>query len=83
MDSNRTRSQYSLTPGNKSNQVKDESLMNLQGKFDKLKRALSSQPYANLIAYKEYEVLDNGTPKPIDVREVIAILTCFDRGELQ
>lgn len=64
---------------NKSNQVKDESLMNLQGKFDKLKRALSSQPYANLIAYKEYEVLDNGTPKPIDVREVIAILTCFDR----
>ena len=65
---------------NTSNQVKDESLMNLQGEFDKLKKALSSQSYANLIAYKEYEVLQNGNPKPIDVREVIAILTCFDRA---
>ena len=64
---------------NTSNQVKDESLMNLQGEFDKLKKALSSQPYSKLVAYKEYEILDDGSPRPIDVREVIAILTCFDR----
>ena len=63
---------------NTSNQVRDQSLMNLQGEFEKLKKALTGQPYANLIAYKEYELLDDESPKPIDVREVIAILTCFD-----
>jgi hypothetical protein len=63
---------------NTSNQVRDQSLMNLQGEFQKLKKALSSQPYAGLIAYKEHEVLDDGDAKPIDVREVIAALTCFD-----
>lgn len=65
---------------NTSNQVRDQSLMNLQGEFEKLKRAISARPYADLIAYKEHEVLDDGNPKPIDVREVIAILTCFDRA---
>jgi hypothetical protein len=64
---------------NTSNQVRDQSLMNLSGEFDKLKRALAKAPYANLIAYKEYEVLPNGEPKPIDVRDIIAILTAFER----
>jgi hypothetical protein len=65
---------------NTSNQVRDQSLMNLQGEFEKLKKALSGQPYSNLIAYKEYELLEDGiTPRPIDVREIIAVLTCFDR----
>lgn len=64
---------------NTSNQVRDQSLMNLQGEFEKLKKALHHTAYANLIAYKEHEVLDDGGSKPIDVREVIAILTCFDR----
>lgn len=65
---------------NTSNQVRDQSLMNLQGEFEKLKKALIGQSYANLIAYKEFEVLDDGNAKPIDVREVVAILTCFDRA---
>jgi hypothetical protein len=64
---------------NTSNQVRDQSLMNLQGEFEKLRKAVAGQPYANLIAYKEHELLDDGSAKPIDVREVIAILTCFDR----
>lgn len=64
---------------NTSNQVRDQSLMNLSGEFDKLKKALSKAPYADLIAYKEYEVMANGDPKPIDVRDIIAILTAFDR----
>ena len=64
---------------NTSNQVRDQSLMNLQGEFDKLKGAVAGQPYANLIAFKEHELLDDNSSKPIDVREVIAILTCFDR----
>lgn len=64
---------------NTSNQVRDQSLMNLSGEFDKLKKALSKEPYADLIAYKEYEVLPNGDAKPIDVRDIIAILTAFER----
>jgi hypothetical protein len=63
---------------NTSNQVRDQSLMNLQGEFDKLKRAIRGQEYADLVAYKEHEVMEDGSSKPIDVREVIAILTCFD-----
>lgn len=64
---------------NTSNQVRDQSLMNLQGEFEKLKRAIRNEPYADKIAYKEHEILDDGSAKPIDVREIIAILTCFDK----
>lgn len=65
---------------NTSNQVRDESLMNLAGAFEKLKKALTGQPYANQIAYKEFETDEQGQPKPIDVREIIAILTAFDKA---
>lgn len=64
---------------NTSNQVRDQSLMNLSGEFEKLKKALAGRRYADLIAFKEYEVGGDGNPKPIDVREVIAILTVLDR----
>ena len=63
---------------NTSNQVRDQSLMNLAGKFADLKAALKGASYFDQIAFKEYEVDDEGNPKPIDVREVIAILTAFD-----
>jgi len=63
---------------NTSNQVKDQSLMNLAGEFDKLKVALKGAPYLDQIAFKEYEFDDEGNPKPIDVREIIALLTVFD-----
>ena len=64
---------------NTSNKVRDQSLMNLREEFEKLKKALAGRRYANLVAFKEYEVDEDGNPKPIDVREVIAILTVFDR----
>ncbi len=64
---------------NTSNQVRDQSLMNLSGEFEKLKKAIAGRPYEKLIAFKEHEVDEDGNPKPIDVREVIAILTVFDR----
>ncbi len=63
---------------NTSNQVKDESLMNLSGEFDELKKALRDTTYLEKIAFKEYEVDKNDEPKPIDIRDVIAILTAFD-----
>lgn len=65
---------------NTSNQVKDQSLMNLQGEFEEIKGYVARQPYARLIAYKEHELLDDGSAKPIDIREVVAVLTCFDRA---
>ena len=67
---------------NTSNQVKDQSLMELAQKFDGIKNAISSKPYANLVAYKEYEIMegtDGNSPKPIDVREIVALLTLFDK----
>ena len=64
---------------NTSNQVRDQSLMNLSGEFDRLKSALKGQKYEQLIAYKEHEWMDDGSSKPIDVREIVAILTVFDR----
>ena len=65
---------------NTSNQVRDQSLMNLREEFEKLKKAIAGSRYAHLIAYKEHEYLDkDGNAKPIDVREVIAILTVFDK----
>jgi len=64
---------------NTSNQVRDQSLMNLAGKFDRLKTALSKAPFYDQIAFKEYETDADGNPKPIDVRDVIALLTAFDR----
>jgi hypothetical protein len=64
---------------NTSNQVRDQSLMNLREQFEKLKKAIAGRPYADLIAYKEFEIDSDGNPKPIDVREVIAVLTVFDR----
>lgn len=64
---------------NTSNQVRDQSLMNLREEFEKLKKAISGRPYENLIAFKEHEVDKDGNAKPIDVREVIAILTAFDK----
>lgn len=64
---------------NTSNQVKDESLMNLAGEFDKLKKALEGAPYLSQIAFKEFETDDDDKPKPIDIREIVAILTAFDK----
>ena len=39
---------------NSSAQVRDQSLMNLSGEFEKLKQAIAKHRYADLIAYKEH-----------------------------
>ena len=69
---------------NTSNQVKDQSLDELKQRFEGIKQAVAGEPYEDLIAYKEYEVYQ-GTdesgkkPKPIDIREIIAFLTVFNK----
>lgn len=63
---------------NTSNQVKDESLANLRQEFEPLKEVLRNQPYYDLIAWSEYEELETGKAKPIDVRDIISYLITFD-----
>lgn len=64
---------------NSSNQVRDESLMNLDKQFEGIKNALSTEPYCDKIAFKEWEMFQNGDPKPISIREVISLLMTMDR----
>ncbi len=64
---------------NTSNQVKDESLLNLEGRFEDIKKALKDQPYYDDIAFKEYDVYEGSDiPKPIDVRDIISIMYMFN-----
>lgn len=63
---------------NTSNQVQDESLLNLEKRFEPLKKALHKQAFADEIAYKEFEYKADGSPKPIDVRDIISIMYMFD-----
>jgi len=39
---------------------------------------LKQSSYADLIAWSEYEELESGKPKPIDVRDIISYLITFD-----
>src|ERR1043165_3520854 len=64
----------------KSNQVKDESLANLRQEFNPLKDILRPEPYFEQIAWSEYEELETGEPKPIDIRDIISYLITFDTG---
>jgi hypothetical protein len=68
---------------NTSNQVRDESLLNLADKFDELKKELKGASYFNKIAFKEYEVDDKDEPKPIEIREIIGILMSFDKDNFK
>lgn len=63
---------------NTSNQVRDESLANLRQEFEPLKDVLRDHLYFDLIAWSEYEELESGKPKPIDVRDIISYLIAFD-----
>lgn len=47
--------------------------------FDKIKKILSKESYADLIAYKEYQTFEDGTPKPIEIREIVSFLMAMDR----
>lgn len=63
---------------NTSTQVKDQSLEELKGHFEAVKKALEGQTYANRIAYREIELADDGSKKDIDIKEVLSYLVCFD-----
>lgn len=63
---------------NKSTQVPESSLKNLDGNFDRIKEVLSSQKYFDRIAFKDNEINDNGKSKDIEILDILSYLVCFD-----
>ncbi|PIR98138.1 MAG: hypothetical protein COT89_00260 [Candidatus Colwellbacteria bacterium CG10_big_fil_rev_8_21_14_0_10_42_22] len=66
---------------NTSTQVKEQSLEELRGAYDAIKGVLESKPYAGQIAYKEFELTEEGSVKNIDIKEILSYLVCFDVEE--
>lgn len=54
-------------------QVQEMSLANLGGEFNWIKAALSTEPYASAIAYKE-----NESDRVLDIRDVVAYMNLFN-----
>ena len=63
---------------NTSAQVQEQGLEELRQHFESIKKVLADKPYASRIAYKEYELDEQGEPKDIDIKEVLSYLICFD-----
>lgn len=63
---------------NRSLQVKDQSMAELENKFEPIKAALAGQPYAENIYYKEFELTSEDERKTIDIRDILSYLICFD-----
>jgi len=63
---------------NTSTQVKEQSIEELKDTFATIKEVLKGKPYEGRIAYKEYELLEDGSKKDIDIKEILSYLVCFD-----
>ena len=62
---------------NKSTQVQEQGIQELLHKFDPIKDILADQSYKENIAYKEYELSDDGSKKTIDIKDILSYLLCF------
>ena len=63
---------------NRSRSAQSQSLDNLAGVYEPIKKALSGFPYAEEISYSEYEVNDKLKRKPISVREILSYVYCMN-----
>jgi len=63
---------------NTSTQVKEQSIQELLKQYEEIKSVLAGKDFADHIAYKEYELLEDGTKKDIDIKEILSYLICFD-----
>ena len=63
---------------NTSTQVKEQGIQELKHTFDAIKDVLDESSYADRIAYKEFELLEDGSKKDIDIKEILSYLICFD-----
>lgn len=66
---------------NTSTQVREQSLEELRGHYEAIKGILAGKSYADRIAYKEYELSEEGNAKDIDIKEILSYLVCFDVEE--
>src|SRR3989338_8499075 len=66
---------------NTSTQVKEQSLEELRGHYEAVKKVLAGKSYADRIAYKEFELSDEGSAKDIDIKDILSFLVCFDVEE--
>jgi hypothetical protein len=63
---------------NTSTQVKEQSIEELKKNYEEIKSVLREQSYSENIAYKEYELLEDGSKKNIDIKDILSYLVCFD-----
>lgn len=63
---------------NTSTQVKEQSLEELRKSYEAIHEILDTKPYGQNIAYKEYELSEDGSVKNIDIKEILSYLVCFD-----
>ena len=63
---------------NTSTQVKEQGLQELRKQFEEIKKVLANKNYAEQIAYKEYELLADGSKKTLDIKDILSYLICFD-----
>lgn len=63
---------------NTSTQVKEQSLEELRKSYEAIHTILDDKSYGKRIAYKEYELGEDGNPKDIDIKEILSYLVCFD-----
>lgn len=66
---------------NTSTQVKEQSLEELRGHYEAIKKVLVGKTYADRIAYKEFELSEEGGVKDLDIKEILSYLVCFDVEE--
>jgi len=60
---------------NTSSQVADKALDELKDRFDWVHEVLDPMPYGSKIAYRQFE---NDIDYPIDIREIVSYLVCFN-----
>ena len=63
---------------NTSIQVKEQSLEELRKHYEEIKNVLKGRAYSERIAYKEYQLQEDGSKKDIDIKEILSYLICFD-----
>ena len=64
---------------NSSTQVKDVSIANLSGFFERIQKELSDKSFGELISYKENDADEEGGKKIIQIADILSYLKCFDK----
>jgi hypothetical protein len=65
---------------NTSMQVREQSLENLRGSYDQIKKVLeeANPNYAATVSYKEFDVDEDGRRKSNDVKDLLSYLMCLN-----